>query len=103
KMAEEKSVVWLADSTTGQSLYRKAQRQLEAGGLTVYQVIYSGKPISQNVVYQVNPKPSTLEFIKNSLKASEVTLPPPGIKVNKDKVDLVVILGSDTIPDIDVE
>ncbi len=102
KMAEEKSVVWLADSTTNQSLYRKAQRQLEAGGLTVYQVTYSGKPISQNVVYQVNPKPATLEFIKNNLKASEVTLPPPGIKVNKDKVDLVVILGSDTIPDIDV-
>jgi polyisoprenyl-teichoic acid--peptidoglycan teichoic acid transferase len=102
KMAEEKSIVWLADSTASQLLYKKAQKQLEAGGLTVYQVSYGGKPISQNVVYQVNPKPATLEFIKNNLNASEVTLPPPGIKVNKDKVDIIIILGSDTIPDLDI-
>lgn len=100
KLAEEKSVVWLADSTSGQTLYRKAQKQLEAAGLIVYQVSYGGKPLQQNVVYQVNAKPATTEFIKNNLNASEVSLAPPGIKISKDKVDVIVILGSDTIPDV---
>lgn len=96
KMAEEKGIVWLADSTPGRTLYNKARQQLEAGGLTVYEVGYGGKPILQNVVYQLNPKPATLEFIKNSLRASEVTLAPPGIKADKDKVDIIVILGAES-------
>jgi LCP family protein required for cell wall assembly len=96
KMVEEQSVVWLADSTPGQKLYKAAQQQLEAGGLTVYQVTYGGKPILQNVVYQLNPKPATLQFIKDALRASEVTLAPPGIKADKEKVDVIVILGANT-------
>ncbi len=100
KLGEEKSVVWLADSTPGKNLYKKAEKQLQTAGLTVYQVSYGGKALQQNVVYQVNNKPSTLQFIENNLNASEVTLAPPGIKINKDTVDLIVILGSDTIPDV---
>lgn len=96
KMTEEQSVIWLADSTTGQKLYKPAQQQLEAAGLTVYQVTYGGKPILQNVVYQVNPKPATLDFIKDTLNASEVTLAPPGIRADKEKVDVIIILGANT-------
>jgi hypothetical protein len=47
------------------------------------------------VVYQVNPKPATLEFIKNNLKAQEASVPPPGINVDPTKVDIIVILGND--------
>jgi len=100
KLGEEKSVVWLADSTPKQTLYNKAAKQLEAGGLTVYQISYKGAALQQNLVYQVNDKPATLNFIKNNLNANEVTLPPPGVKIDPAKVDAIVILGSDTIPDV---
>jgi hypothetical protein len=46
------------------------------------------------VVYNVNNKPSTSEFITGKLDASPVSLPPPGIKVDPNKVDVIVILGS---------
>ena len=100
KMTQEKSVIWLADSTPKQTLYAKAKKQLEAAGLIVYQITYKNKPLQQNVVYPVNDKSSTLQFIENNLNASEVSLPPPGIKIDPAKVDLIVILGSDTIPDV---
>jgi polyisoprenyl-teichoic acid--peptidoglycan teichoic acid transferase len=95
KLTAEKSVVWLADSTVSQTLYKKAEQQLVAAGMTVYKVVYSGKPLTQNVVYSVNDKPATLEFIQSSLTASPVSLPPPGIKIDKAKVDIVVILGTE--------
>jgi polyisoprenyl-teichoic acid--peptidoglycan teichoic acid transferase len=100
KLGEEQSVIWLADSTAKQTLYNKAAKQLETAGLTVYQISYKGTALQQNVVYQVNDKPATLTFIKNNLNASEVTLPPPGVKLDPAKVDAIVILGSDTIPDV---
>ncbi len=96
-LAQEKSIVWLADTTLGQNLYKKAEQRLQNAGLTVYKITYKGQ-LSQNVVYQVNRKPGTMEFIKNNLNAAEVTLPPPGVKINKDKVDVILILGS-TIPE----
>jgi hypothetical protein len=46
------------------------------------------------VVYEINDKPDTLKFIKDTFSASEVTLPPPGVKVNKEKADLIMIIGS---------
>jgi LCP family protein required for cell wall assembly len=96
KLTEEHSVVWLADSTVSQTLYKKAEQALTAAGMTVYKVVYSGKPLTQNVVYGVNDKPATLEFIQANLQASPVSLPPPGIKIDKTKVDVVIILGSET-------
>lgn len=101
KLAGEKSIVWMADSTKSQTLYNKAEKLLLAAGVTVYKVAYSGGPIDQTLVYEANPKPATKEFIKNNLSATEVSLPPPGMKVNKDKVDLVIILGGSTIPNLD--
>lgn len=90
----EQATVWLADSSTTGKLYRKAETELTNAGLTVYKVIYGGKPLTQSVVYSVNHKPSTAEFITNELDASPVSLPPPGIKIDSSKVDVIVILGS---------
>lgn len=92
---EEKVVVWLADSTVSQKLYKKAEAKLTASGISVYKVVYSGRPLSQNVVYSVNNKPSVEAFIKKTLDATPVSLPPPDVKIDKSKVDLIVILGNE--------
>lgn len=91
----EKAVVWLADSTVSGQLYKKAETQLVSNGLTVYKVIYTGKPLTQSVVYAVNQKTATIELIKERLNASEVSLAPPGIKIDPTKVDVIIILGEE--------
>jgi polyisoprenyl-teichoic acid--peptidoglycan teichoic acid transferase len=95
QLGAEKAVVWLADSSPSGSLYKKAETELTNAGLTVYKVIYGGKPLPQSVVYSVNHKPSTAEYITSKLDASPVSLPPPGIKIDPKKVDVIVILGTD--------
>lgn len=94
QLTAEKAIVWLADSSTTGRLYKAAETELNNAGLTVYKVIYGGKPLSQSVVYSVNNKPTTAEYIAKALDASPVTLPPPGIKIDASKVDVIVILGS---------
>lgn len=93
QLASEKAKVWLADSSTTGLLYKKAEAELTNAGLTVYKVIYSGKPLAQSVVYSVNHKPSTTDYILDKLDASSVSLPPPGIKIDPNKVDVIIILG----------
>jgi polyisoprenyl-teichoic acid--peptidoglycan teichoic acid transferase len=93
KLTAEKSTVWLADSTGNQQAYDTAFRNLTDAGLQVYQLSYSKDNLPQTIVYQANPKPATAEFIKNTLNATEVTLPPPGVTVSKDRVDVIVVLG----------
>lgn len=92
-ISSEKAVVWLADSSVSQTLYKKAEQELTAQGLTVYKVIYTGKPLTQSVVYAVNQKNATIDLIKSRLEASEVSLAPPGIKIDPKKVDVIIILG----------
>ncbi len=89
-------VVWLADSNTNEKNYAAAEKELAALGLTVYKVSYSGgTPISKTVFYQANAKPSAADALKTEFGATEVTLPPSGIKIDKTKVDIVVIVGTD--------
>ncbi|HEX3099622.1 MAG TPA: LytR C-terminal domain-containing protein, partial [Patescibacteria group bacterium] len=94
QLTAEKAKVWLADSSLTGKLYKKAETELNNAGLTVYKVVYGGKPLTQSVVYSVNHKPSTADFIASKLDASPVSLPPPGIKIDSSKVDVIVILGS---------
>lgn len=93
KLNQEKSVVWMAASAPGKTSYQAADKQLKDAGLTVWELPYQGQPLSQTVFYQLNPKPATAEFIKNTLNAVEVSLPPPGVKADKSKVDIIIILG----------
>lgn len=93
KLKEENPVIWLGTSTDDKTEYAKAYKTIKGAGLTVWEVGYGQGPITENLIYQVNPKPASAEFIKNELKAMEVTTPPPGIKIDKDKVDIIVILG----------
>jgi len=93
KLKEENPVIWLGTSTDDKTEFAKAYKTIKGAGLTVWEVGYSQGPITENLVYQVNPKPASAEFIKNEVHAVEVTTPPPGIKIDKDKVDIIVILG----------
>jgi polyisoprenyl-teichoic acid--peptidoglycan teichoic acid transferase len=92
-VASEKAVVWLADSSVAGNLYKKAEQELVNNNITVYKMIYTGKPLTQSVVYPVNQKDGTIQLIKDKLSASEVSLAPPGVKIDPKKVDLIVILG----------
>ncbi|HEX3095690.1 MAG TPA: LCP family protein [Patescibacteria group bacterium] len=93
KISSEKAVVWLSDSSVTGQLYKKAETKLTNAGLTVYKIVYTGKPLNQSVVYSVNHKTATSDFISSTLNASPVSLPPPGIKIDPAKVDVIVILG----------
>ena len=95
KLASEKSIVWLASSTGDRAAYNTAFRKLTDAGLTVFELNYSKDNLAQTIVYEANPKPATTEFITNELHATEVNLPPPGVTVSKDKVDVIVVLGTD--------
>ncbi len=89
----EKAVVWLADSSVAGNLYKKAEQELINNNITVYKMIYTGKPLTQTVAYPVNQKTGTIKLIKDKLSASEVSLAPPGVKIDPKKVDIIVILG----------
>ncbi len=94
-VATEQAVVWLADSSVAGNLYKKAEQELVNNNITVYKMIYTGKPLTQTVVYPVNQKTGTIQLIKDKLSASEVSLAPPGVKIDPKKVDIIVILGQD--------
>lgn len=93
QLGAEKSIVWLANSTGSKMAYDTAFRHLTNAGLIVYQLSYTKDDLPQTLVYQVNAKPATAEFIKNDLRATEVTLPPPGVNLGQNKVDVIVVLG----------
>ena len=93
KLTQEKSTVWLANSTANSAAYNTAFRKLTNAGLQVYQLSYSKDNLPQTLVYQVNDKPATAEFIKNEFNATEVNLVPPGVTASKDKVDIIIVLG----------
>lgn len=93
QLYQEKSVIWLASSSPDKTSYQAALGELQNMNLTVWELPYSGTVFPYNIFYQVNPKPATAEFIKNTLNAKEVSLPPPGVKIDNSKVDVIVILG----------
>lgn len=96
KMVQEKSVLWMASSNHNTAAYERASTILTQTGLTVWEFTYSGQQLEQNIFYQVNPKPATAEFLKNTLNAAEVTLPPPNLKLDPAKLDILVILGNNS-------
>src|SRR3989344_3184177 len=93
KLTEERATVWLGDSTQNPSRLKQTEAALKEAGLTVWPLSYDKDDYPQTIVFQVNPKPATLEYIKNTLHAKSLSLPPPGVKVDPSKVDIIVILG----------
>lgn len=95
KLQAEQPIVWLASSTGNKTAYQTAYRKLTNAGITVFELSYSKDDLPSTIVYMVNPKTATLEFITDVIKATEVNLPPPDVKIPKEKVDAVIILGTD--------
>ncbi len=91
---KEQPVIWLADASAGKTRFKKTYDLLTQEGYTVYEFIYTPeKPIFADIVYQATPKPASAQILKNKLSAAEVFLPPPGMKVDPKKVDIIIILG----------
>lgn len=93
ELKNENAVVWLANSTGNTNIYKTAERKLTNAGVKVYELGYTKDNLSQTTVYQANPKTATAEFVANQLNGALVNLPPPGVKVDPAKVDIIVVLG----------
>lgn len=98
KLAKEKGVVWIATTEPKGATYRRVSDAFTAAGLTVWPITYSDVQPEQSVLYQVNQKPATTDYIKTTLQAREVSLPPPNIKIDATRSDIILILGS-KLPD----
>jgi hypothetical protein len=87
-------VVWIATANPKLSSYKRIEAALTEAGLTVWPIAYSDVEPEQSIVYQVNNKPATSEYLKSMLKTREVTVPPPNIKIDATRSDIILILGS---------
>lgn len=94
KLSREKSVVWIATQDPRTTSYRRIAALLEQAGLTVWPVTYTDLIPDQSVVFQVNAKPATAQFLTQKLQGREVTVPPPNIKIDATRSDIVLILGN---------
>jgi hypothetical protein len=97
KLGKEKSVIWIATKDPRATSYKRIESTLTEAGLTVWPISYSDVEPEQSVIYQVNAKPATTEYLKHILSAREVSVPPPNIKIDAGRSDIVLILG-DNIP-----
>ena len=97
KLRAENASVWLATSTGNRAAFRTAYRKLSEAGFSVLELPYSSDDLPKSLLYQVNPKPASVEYVENTLPMTEVTVPPPDVRLPKDKVDLVIILGQDAL------
>lgn len=94
RLRAEKAVVWVATENTTGRAYKQTERKLSGFGTTVWPLSYSEVVPEESVIYSVNSKPGTFEYLKNILGAREVTVPPPGLKIDATRSDIIVILGS---------
>lgn len=94
KLSKEKSVVWIATQDQKTNAYRRVSALLEQAGLTVWPITYTDLTPEQSVVYQVNQKPATTQFLLQQLKGREVTVAPPNIKIDATRSDIILILGN---------
>ncbi len=95
KLREEKSVVWIATSNPKSNAYRRIEAVLQSSGLTVWPISYNDLEPTDSVIYEINKKPATADYLKTLLTAREVTLPPPNIKIDSTRSDIILILGLD--------
>lgn len=94
KLAKEKSVVWIATDNPKSSIYKRVENALQEAGVTVWPIAYTDVKPDQSVIYEINAKPATGEYIKSILDAREVTVPPPNIKIDATRSDVILILGN---------
>lgn len=92
---QEKATIWLASPNPKTLRSTRLEKYFTALGLKVLPVTYDTIKPAQSIVYQVNPKPKTADFLTRELKATEASIPPPGLALSPSKLDIVIILGTD--------
>lgn len=93
-VTKEKSVVWIATKNPNSGTYRRLAAYLEQAGLTVWSLNYTDVEPTESVIFAVNEKPATKEFLLETLAGREVSLAPPNIKIDATRSDIIVILGT---------
>jgi LCP family protein required for cell wall assembly len=93
--AGQTGIVWLADTNKNPAIYKAAEQKLTKAGFTVYSFVLGGPTLNQTLVYPLNSLPDAVNFIKQQLNATEVSTPPPGVTLNKARLDILVMLGKD--------
>ncbi|MDB4939653.1 MAG: hypothetical protein JWO40_78 [Candidatus Doudnabacteria bacterium] len=86
---QEKATIILENAGTADTLYTSIKKDLTGSGVTVYEVPYKGLPLKNSVLYQINAKPATINYLegKLSIKAQQK---PAQMTANSD---LVLIIG----------
>ena len=92
RIASEKSTVWIAAKSESQVGYKEIAQDLQNAGLTVL-FVKSTESVITTSAFQVNPKPETIRYLKETYGVSEILELPPDFNVNKEKVDVVILLA----------
>ena len=88
-LRDENASITIEDSGSDTPLFNQIKTNLLNANLTVKVVAYKGIPLSQSVLYALNPKPATESYIKNTFQIP--TSPAPN-ELNAT-TDLVLIVG----------
>ncbi len=94
QVTKEKAVVWIAAKNPNSFSYRKVAKYFEQAGITVWPINYPDVEPESSIVYTINSKPATEQFLLDSLAGKKVTLAPPNIKIDSLRSDFIVILGT---------
>lgn len=102
KVGQEKPRILLTGTNAFGPTARTEILQMETVGATVTQLNYSDIKPSEMIFYQLNSKPATSSYLKETFKAKEVALPPPGLKIDREKYDLIIVIKDPSKTDAEI-
>lgn len=87
----EQAKIWLSADSEDNLAYEEIFKELDTAGLTV-NYVKNTLPVPRHSVFQVNPKPQTVDYLRKTFGIQEITTLPEGFKINKEKVDLIILI-----------
>ncbi len=94
KANQETSRILLAAKNAFNTKASEISREMENSGAVVTRLNYDEIQPEENIFYQLNSKPETVNYLKHVFGATEVVLPPPSIKIDREKYDIIIVLGN---------
>lgn len=91
KVSQEQPVVWIAASNEYSQGYKDITKSLANAGITPI-FLKSTDIRTETTIFQVNPKPATVDYLKMTYSINEISQLPADFKVTKEKVDTVILL-----------
>lgn len=98
-VSKEKPRVLLASTNAFGPTAKKLVNKLTSAGAVVTQLNFDTIKPQENIHYQINKTPATNNYFKEALYSKEVALPPPGLKLDNTKYDIVLVLKDPTNED----